>query len=246
MTIELLQTRMIAGSIETAGTQVTLTGELEAYFVFHRFADYVTPPVVSGKVAKMVMRLDAEGNADGMIGQDGEPYVAWDDLRFPVNGINPAGTASPPTVDDTTFAGSLLFAHNAENIVAGIAQMPHAWLRGSEIHPHVHWSKSTSAAGGVVWEFAYSIADVGGTFGAYSDWAAATDRVPDSDTAHKHALSSFPAIDMSAFKESTCIAWKVRRNPDATADDYGAAARLWEFDIHYQVAKFGTVNEIPS
>jgi hypothetical protein len=246
MTIELLKACYISGSLADAGSQHTLSISDEAYLVHTGLAQYVTAPVKAGKTARVVLSLDSEGNPDAMIGQNGEPYVAWDDLRFPVNGINPAGSASPPTVDDTTFGGSLLFAHNAENIVAGIAQMPHAWLRGSEIHPHVHWSKSTSAAGGVVWEFAYSISDIGGTFGAYSDWAAATDKVPDSDTAHKHALAAFPAIDMSAFKESTCIAWKVRRNPDATADDYGADARLWEFDIHYQVAKFGTVNEIPS
>ena len=172
--------------------------------------------------------------------------AAWDDLRFPVSGINPAGAASPPTVDSTTFAGSLLFAHNAENVVAGIAQMPHSWLRGSDISPHVHWSKTTSATGGVVWEWAYAVADIGGTFGAYSDWAAGVDAVPDGDTANKHALAAFPDIDMSDYKESVCIAWKVRRNPDATADNYAADARLWEFDIHYQVAKLGTVNEIPS
>ena len=55
----------------------------------------------------------------------------WDDLRFPAQGINPAGAASPPTVDDTTFPGTLLFATNATNVIAGVAQLPHAWKRGT-------------------------------------------------------------------------------------------------------------------
>lgn len=171
-------------------------------------------------------------------------YLAWDDLRFPAQGINPSGTTAPPTVDATTYPGTLLFSSAATNLIAGVAQMPHAWARGTEIHPHVHWSKTTSASGGVVWEWCYALADIGGTFGAYSAWIAATAVVLNSDTAHKHALDSFAAVTPD-MKESGMIAWQVRRKHDATADTYAADARLWEFDFHYQVAKAGTVPEIP-
>jgi len=173
-------------------------------------------------------------------------YPVWDDLRFPAQGINPAGAAAPPTVDSTTFPGTLLFSDAQVNVIAGVAQMPHAWERGTEIHPHVHWSKTTSASGGIVWEWCYAVCDVGGTFGAYSAWAAATSRVSDSNTAGKHALDSFPALDMTGHKESTMIARQIRRNTGAAGDNYGADARLWEFDIHYQSDKQGTVSEIPT
>lgn len=61
----------------------------------------------------------------------------WDDLRFPAQGINPAGAANAPTIDDvlTSFPGTLLFAGNAENVIVGIAQMPHAWAKGTSIRP---------------------------------------------------------------------------------------------------------------
>lgn len=50
---------------------------------------------------------------------------------------------------------------------------------------------------------------------------------------------------MTGYKESTMIAWQIRRNTAATADNYGAVARLFEFDFHYQVGKLGTATEIP-
>ncbi len=172
--------------------------------------------------------------------------AAWDDLRMPSQGINPSGTASPPTVDQTTVPGSLLFAHNAENIIAGVAQMPHAWQRATIIKPHVHWAKTTSAAGGVVWELSYALVNNGGTLGAYSNWIAATDVISNSDTAGKMVISTFGEVAMADMLESCMMVWKIRRNVAAGADDYAADARLFEFDIHYQVGKFGTVSEIPS
>jgi len=169
----------------------------------------------------------------------------WDDLRFPAQGINPAGPAARPSVDSAAFPGTLLFSDTVSNLIAGVAQMPHAWSRGTEIHPHLHWSKTTGEAGGVVWEWCYSIADVGGTFGAYSSWLPAESKVPDSNTASKHALDVFPWLDMTGYKESTIICWQVRRNTDAAGDTYAAAARLFEFDFHYQSSKPGTIKEIP-
>jgi hypothetical protein len=174
------------------------------------------------------------------------PAVRWDDLRFPAQGINPAGSAAPPTVDTADYPGSLLFATNATNIIAGIAQLPHGWDYGSEIRPHVHWSKTSSASGGVVWQFRYAMADIGGTFGAYSDWETGTAAVSDSDTAHKHALVAFSGIDMTGIGGSGIVAWQIQRKHDDAADTYAASARLWEFDIHYQARDLGSDTEIPT
>lgn len=171
---------------------------------------------------------------------------AWDDLRFPAQGINPAGQTDAPSVDTTTFPGTLLFSASVVNLIAGVAQMPHAWLRGTPLRPHLHWAKTTSAAGGVTWEWCYAVADIGGTFGAYSAWTPAAAAVGDGNTANKHALDAFPEVDMTGMRESTMIAWQIRRNPAATADNYAATARLFEFDFHYQVGKLGTISEIPS
>lgn len=204
-------------------------------------------PLETNHGEKVRFSTDSQGRVTGFINPAtvNDTYLAWDDLRFPAQGINPAGQTDAPSIDTTTFPGTLLFDPASINLIAGVAQMPYAWAGGTAIRPHVHWSKSTSAAGGVVWEWCYSVADVAGTFGAYSAWIPATDKVPDSDTAAKHALASFPEISMTGKKESTMIAWQIRRNVAATADTYAANARLWEFDFHYQLCKFGTVPEIP-
>ena len=189
--------------------------------------------------------LLANGSVTGLTMPNSEEYIAWDDLRFPAQGINPAGAAAPPTVDATTYPGTLLFSSSSTNVIAGVAQMPHAWKAGSEVRPHIHWAKSTSAAGGVIWQFKYVIADIHGTFGAYSDWETMTVAVSDADTAHLHALKRAAAITMTGKKESTMICWQLQRKHDDAADDYGADARLFEVDFHYQVSKFGTITEIP-
>jgi hypothetical protein len=170
----------------------------------------------------------------------------WYDLRFPVQGINPAGSAAAASVDQTTYPGTLLFPTTLDAHVAGIAQMPHAWLRGSAIKPHIHWAKTTADAGGldVAWEFRYSIWEVGATALSATDWGAGTLVVGDLTTAEKHNITSFSEITMTGYKESVVLWWEIRRN--VANDTYGENARLLEFDIHYQVNKQGTFSEIPS
>lgn len=172
--------------------------------------------------------------------------IAWDDLRFPAQGINPAGTSNAPSVDTTTWPGTLLFSNSANNHIAGVAQMPHAWRRGSAVRPHVHWSKTSTGSGGVQWELRYSVAEIGAVFPAVSAWTVGVNAVSDSNTTDKHALDAFPDITMDSMKESAIILWEVRRNTDATADTYAAPARLLEFDFHYQREKNGTESEIPT
>ena len=208
-------------------------------------APYAPPETYNGHPARYA--TDSSGRVTGFIQPNSNTsrVTSWDDLRFPAQGINPAGQTDAPSVDTTTYPGTLLFSQTIINLIAGMAQMPHDWERGTELRPHLHWAKSTSASGGVVWEWCYAVADIGGTFGSYSAWTAAAPVVLDSNTANKHALDAFSALDMTGYKESTMIAWQIRRNVDATADTYGAVARLFEFDFHYQVGKLGTATEIP-
>jgi hypothetical protein len=165
----------------------------------------------------------------------------WEDLRFPAQGINPTGSAAPPGTGED---GTLLFRGSVGvEIVAGVAQMPHGWDEGTTISPHVHWSKTTSAAGGVVWQFRYRIASVGDTLTDWSDWADGTDEVGPTDVAYTHSLASFPDLDMTGFGISCMILWQLQRDPLAAGDTYGADAALWEFDIHYQQDQPGSRRE---
>lgn len=184
------------------------------------------------------MTIDQWGNAV----TDAEGY--WEDLRFPAQGINPAGSPSPATVDDTTFPGTLLFGDSTDQYIAGVAQLPHSWQRGSAVRPHIHWAKTTSASGTVAWRLKYVVADIGEAFEAYSAAQEGTLAVSDGNTAHKHALTSFPEIALADVGESSMILWQLYR--DVSEDSYGASARLFELDFHFQTNKAGTKDEIPA
>ena len=166
-------------------------------------------------------------------------YVRWDDLRSPATALNLQGPTGPPTADTD---GSLLFAHNSTNQVAIIQQMPHAWLEGSEIRPHVHWSKTTDAAGGVVWEMRYRLVGFGDVASDWSDWIAGT-LAGAADSTQKHRVTGFGPIDMEGETLSCILSFQVRRNHAAEADDYGANVRMWEFDTHYQIDSRGSAQE---
>jgi glutathione synthase/RimK-type ligase-like ATP-grasp enzyme len=47
-------------------------------------------------------------------------------------------------------------------------------------------------------------------------------------------------------REFAGICWQIRRNTGDVANNYNANARLFEFDIHHQISKLGTITEIPT
>ena len=170
----------------------------------------------------------------------------WEDLRFPVQGINPAGTSKPPTVDTSTYAGTLLFSNSSDNHVAGTAQMPHAWEYGSAISPHIHWSKTTADGSelDVAWKFRYALSATGSAPTSFSSWLDHTLVVGDLSTSEKQNLSTFPEIDMTGHTGSCLILWEIMR--DVSEDTYGNDARLYEFDIHFKIDKLGSQDKAPS
>ena len=152
--------------------------------------------------------------------QDAYPG-AWDDLRFPAQGINPAGAVAAPGVDTTLtdFPGTLLFSGVAESIICGVAQMPHAWERGTDVRPHIHWSKLVGSTDAVDWVFYYR--HVGYPGDVAGDWVgpiSGTLVAGDPATADEHLITSFGPVGMNGRKESSIIAWQVRRLGATDAD----------------------------
>jgi hypothetical protein len=171
----------------------------------------------------------------------------WDDLRFPAQAINPVGALAPPAVDEveTGFPGVFLFSGSQDNMISGIAQMPHAWSKGTAIRPHVHWSKVTGSSSAVTWElFVRQIGNPGDVAGAWSEAIAGTLVAGDQTASDNHLLTSFGEVAMTDYIESCCLAWRLYRRGSADADNN--AVRLYEFDIHYQIDQLGTITEIPA
>lgn len=168
----------------------------------------------------------------------------WDDLRSPASGINPTGPAAPPGIDAND--GTLLFDAAGTKVVSVILQMPHSWKQGSGIKPHVHWTKSTSAAGNVYWRLEYQIASVNGVFpGSWTTLNTTTTSPVNSDdnTADRHLISDFGTISMAGHTASCMLKCRVSRIGGDVLDTYGADAKLLEFDIHYLVDSLGSGGE---
>jgi hypothetical protein len=219
-------------------------------------ADYIDPTELAAAEA---LKADVGHDHDlvyAAIGHDHDSdYLAigaapvltdttWDDLRFPAQGINPPGAASDPTRSTTT--GILEFSGSADNVICGVAQMPHAWKEGSAISPHLHLRFPTSAASNTRWKLEYDIADVGGDFtnnsGTLTDGGAIT--VANPENVKKHVIADFADIAMTGREVSAVVLWKISRlaNSDA-ADNHTSAVELLEFDIHYEIDSMGSSAE---
>jgi len=162
----------------------------------------------------------------------------WDDLRAPASAINPPGGVSDPTRD--TVTPGLLFSAGSDEIVHIIMQMPHSWLEGSEIRPHVHWAPTNTNTGSVVWQLEYQVVGIGDAIGSWSTLSV-TD--PADGTDGKHQLASFSGISMTGHTLSTILLCRLSRLGTDGADTYNDDARLLEFDIHYQIDGLGSIQE---
>jgi len=168
----------------------------------------------------------------------------WDDLRFPATAINPPGAVSDPDRDATD--GTLLFAPSGTEVIFCTAQLPHKWKQDTIIKPHVHWCKTTSAAGNVVWGMQYkiySVGDVAGAFSAIVSSSTTAGPTADLNTAEQHLITPLGDIDMTGEAISTMLIVRIARLGNDAGDTYGADARLLEFDIHYEVDSLGSLGE---
>ena len=165
----------------------------------------------------------------------------FEDLRFPATVINPPGQVADPDWDIVN--GGWLFAASGTELIYVIAQMPHSWKEGSPIEPHVHWQKTTSAAGNVLWRLEYKWAPINAVMDpAFTtiDVSEVVSDVMDTDTDDKHLISSFGYIDATGKKISDVLVMRVSRIGGDADDTYGADARLLEFDIHHQINSRGS------
>lgn len=163
----------------------------------------------------------------------------WDDLRSPASGINPAG--SPSAATPSTVDGSLTFVKG--NAAIAWFQIPHAWKKGTDISIHIHWSKSTSAAGNVNWQIKSKWFNIGAVAPAFSPLTTGTLPIAEgTPTADKHLITEFPDLSGAGKTLSSMICVYLERVNDGV-DTYTPAVNLYEIDIHYQVDSLGSDTE---
>jgi len=166
--------------------------------------------------------------------------TVWDDLRFPVAGINPPGAATDPSRNTTT--GLLEFSASQINTIAIQVQMPHPWALGTSIIPHIHLIYPDSNAGNSVWRLSYDIAKINANFAG--SFTTDTKTFASPAAANRHALHAFGAIDMTTHNGlSVMIIMLLERLGNDGADTYAAALPLLEFDIHYEIDTAGSAEQ---
>jgi len=177
--------------------------------------------------------------ADGTIVMNGDATV-WEDLRFPATAINPAGAPSAMVFDQTNLGFTASAA--GTTTVAVIAQLPHSWKTGSNLHPHFHWEPTDTGAGDVVWNIEYKWTNIEDTEPATWTYSQVID--PADGTAFKHQLVDLPEMDATGKTLSSVISIKISRGGGHTGDTYAADALMKEFDIHYEISQIGLKTEL--
>jgi hypothetical protein len=170
----------------------------------------------------------------------------WDDLTAPATAINPPGAASDPGRESTT--GLLRFDASSTELIYHLFHVGHTWNEESDLKPHVHWEKTTSAAGNVAWQLSTQITSivdgVGQTRSGWTDRSSvSTSSTQDHDTADQQLLTPLATLSMTGHTISTSILARLQRVGGDASDTYAADARLLEFDIHYQRNSLGSILE---
>lgn len=165
----------------------------------------------------------------------------WEDLRSPATAINPPGAASDPDRDPNT--GFLLFDAAATELIYIFQQLPHAYVESTDLSPHIHWAKSTSAAGDVAWKLEYKVAKIGEAIDA--NWtslgyATVVADTPDTDTANVQLISAWDDIPGDGLQISDCVLFKLSRVGGDVSDTYAADAVLLEYDTHIEQNSVGS------
>lgn len=226
MTIQLTIALYLGGVVADAGSEHTLAEDVESALIFE------------GKATRVGAAPDQAGPVSLTSDNHQAAHIAmgtWDDLNFNAAGINPPGSADSATRDPIT--GMILFAGNTDNVLAACAQMPHSWIQGSEVRPHIHLRFPTAATANTRWKFEYDLANVNGEFvnayGTYTLLGIIT--VANPNNAKKSVVANLGAIDMTGLTVSAQIPWKLTRlsNSDA-ADNHNADVVLTDIDFHYQ------------
>ena len=118
----------------------------------------------------------------------------------------------------------------------------------TKVYPHVHWMPLTQESGTVRWCFQYVIAKGHGqsAFPTVSQ-TITVDHSFNAGSMHMHMVTEVPeiaAIFSSEIEPDSVIKMRIYRN--GGFDTYRGGVHAWQADLHYQVARVGTVNRSPN
>ena len=209
-----------------------------------KFYNVITGPPLENQLNTILADLsDRLGRIEGVQGTTisdsnilttAEPYTQ---LVFHSQSVVVKGSSDPGR--DTT-TGLLEFDSSSTEEIAGVAMVPRQWKEGSSISPVVHWSKTTSASGTVLWQWRYRYANMGVDVSSWSEWLDGIEIKNAGQVAERHARSDLPDFTISA-ETGAVIHWGLRRL--GGSDTYGADAQLYALSLNLKLDRVGSTTE---
>jgi hypothetical protein len=193
------------------------------------------------------------GAGGGAAGADGLVYIEksdntgfWDDLRIVPGAFQFAGASDPtlsawqPTGAGATFQ---VYEFDTGDEVFFTCQIPHSYLEGSDLKPHIHWTpraRGVAENGKTVnWRLDYSIANPNANFGA-----SATINLTDTCNGvnERHEVTDSGTISGTGVTMSAMLVCRVYRlaGDSWSLNTAGNRPVLLEFDIHFQTNSNGS------
>lgn len=164
----------------------------------------------------------------------------WDDLiTIPPSGLNPSGPDGSATVitDAAGYLGCLQFDAVGESATV-VFQLPHRYMLGTDIKPHIHVVRNDGAdnTGNVEFEANFRVVPLQGDAFAWTGLVAGATDLQPGDGADKTGLIAWTLANSTYnFGISDCIVMLIRRSGTTT----GSVA-LMSADVHGQVGQIGS------
>jgi len=174
----------------------------------------------------------------------------WDDVQITPGAFQFAGVADPTLVNyqpggsGTNFK---LYEFAASDEVHFTAQLPHGYVEGTDISPHVHWTPgpngTTESGNTVAWKIDYSIISVNGNFAASSN-IDLTDACDGTD--HKHQIAEGSDVAGAGLEVSAVLLGRLYRDTGDTwaGTATGSLPMLVSIDIHVKKDTIGSDAEV--
>lgn len=169
--------------------------------------------------------------------------ATWDDLRFPASDGKLPAVSAPDWVTYGSTPFQVLRFQTGESMFF-FAQMPHEYLEGTDLEPHVHMILESNGAGSGVenisWRLDYSWANIGEGFPSYAGLQKTID-YQFIGKANQHTVHGLGTISGTGKKLSSMLMLKLTRM--SVVPNYVPEVYLLELDIHFQRVNWGSIQE---
>jgi len=175
----------------------------------------------------------------------------WDDLRVTLdNGSSAAQLNSVPGVSGP----QIWYFRNNDGLEAMSfsVQLPHGWIEGTTIYPHLHWTpRGNNVAGNVEWNLDYSWVNYDPAtpqvFPASTTTTVVASPASGNFTQSAHYITALTSgnagIAGTGKKISSILICRIWRNSNNAADTYTDDAGVLFLDFHIQIDGYGSRQE---